>query len=163
MGRWNGFYIGVHKAHSGTTHTANDFKDFFKFNKGINLLAGYNIQSGSFLYGVDTDWFYKGYTESDQKKSHLIFHIRPRFGFALGDFLGYVAAGVGADIPDTNNRKFVCIGSVGIGIDAMLIPNLILRIEQRYNILPKIRDNDFTKEKVFTTKQQLDLAIAIKF
>lgn len=134
---WTGFYVGLNGGASwgdtslrvqvgngsGTiavppadaaliNRTGSDDNNKTSFTGGIQ--AGYNYQSGSWLFGLETDFgffdisqrrtnLYQSallisppvtYTLDQRVKTDWIWTLRPRLGYASGPWMGYVTGGI---------------------------------------------------------------------
>jgi outer membrane immunogenic protein len=177
VGNWGGFYVGAHAGWIGATNNVliNGFaggRDGFSgeslrggFNGG--LYAGFNFQMQQIVLGVEADvGFGPGGTVSGtniRNFNPLVVglgstrdgfswngHLRARAGYALGQFMPYVAAGlafgeqrfghivsgtnVGLGATLFNTRNISRTGySLGVGGEYMFTRNIIGRIEYIYD------------------------------
>lgn len=159
---WSGFYVGAHAGYGEANikgmYDINDFDpgDIFAENgEGTfdlnldgfvgGLQAGYNWQSGNFVFGVEgdvtfVDWSDSIYYEPDDDrvsaKTNFVGTLRGRAGFAMDNLLIFGTAGVALtdtkytgndDVDDTDpdeigSLKFKDIGVV-VGGGAEFAPN----------------------------------------
>lgn len=138
---WAGPYIGAALGYgfSGSTSGSGINVD----NDGFvaNGFAGYQWQSGSFVYGVEGDVGYNGIDGSNggfNTKSNVDGTLRARLGFAATDNLLIYATGggaaerlelSGAGTSDTNTMYGYTVGG---GADLKLTNNVFARAEYRY-------------------------------
>jgi outer membrane immunogenic protein len=100
---WTGFYAGINGGYAfGKTNwtdttgaTTGDF-DFTGALAGGTL--GYNIQTGSWVWGFEADGAYSSLKGTDaaaccETKNDWLATARGRFGFAFGQWLPFVTAG----------------------------------------------------------------------
>jgi outer membrane immunogenic protein len=100
---WTGFYAGINGGYAfGKTNwtdttgaTTGDF-DFTGALAGGTL--GYNIQTGSWVWGFEADAAYSSLKGTDaaaccETKNDWLATARGRFGFAFGQWLPFVTAG----------------------------------------------------------------------
>jgi outer membrane immunogenic protein len=126
---------------------------------GIN--AGYNFQSGSYVYGVEGDWSWLGpratttaptncsiCVDNDSFDVQWLATLRGRLGFAADATLFYITGGVafgnvsnnasfvannGGGIRDSITQSATRVGwTVGAGIERMLDPHWTVGAEFRY-------------------------------
>ena len=174
---WAGFYLGIQGGIAGSRgsftslgpqdavgivagneYTANRTGGIF----GIN--AGYNFQSGNFVYGIEGDWSWLGAKATDNLAFPFGFSttnsfdvrwlatVRGRFGITTGPALFYLTGGVA--FADVNNQSLSLFPNgninanivdsrtktgwtVGGGIEYMFAPHWTARVEGRYVDLGK--------------------------
>jgi outer membrane immunogenic protein len=103
-GDWTGFYIG---AHGGSLTSETDYLNPTTPAQDLDGAVfggqvGYNFQTGNVVFGVETDVSFGSIDDSVKDGNFLGFNgdleafgtIRGRLGYAFGDFLPYVTAGV---------------------------------------------------------------------
>lgn len=128
------------------------------------VYAGYNFQSGPLVAGMEAD-FAKTWIRGDRfvvplnamsvgSQIDWSVSVRGRLGYAIGNFLPYIAGGVtfadanfptalyGGQAPRNDHQSHVG-WTIGAGIEYGLSENLILRTEYRHT--------DFGKKYVFRT------------
>lgn len=139
---WAGPYAGVAASYgfngraSGLTGPDVDTDGF-----AGSGFAGYNFQTGSFVYGVEGDVGYSGVEGSDggnKVEGGLNGSIRARMGVAATDrVLIYGTAGGAAENTEVSNAagsddKTLLGYTVGAGVDAKLTDQVFGRVEYRY-------------------------------
>ncbi|HRE20670.1 MAG TPA: porin family protein [Rhabdaerophilum sp.] len=148
---WAGFYAGAHLGYGfGRSRTA----DISGFLGGIQ--AGYNIQSGQMVYGIEGDLGYgnvnyRAFAETFRQK--WIGSGRARIGYAFDRFLPFVTGGVafsngtmkaGGAKESNGHVGYV----IGIGGEMMLTDRVSASLQllhyrfaaQTYNVLPAARN-----------------------
>lgn len=149
---WAGFYIGAHGGYGSSRILGayDEFGDNGAFDidprGGVGgLQAGYNIQSGAWVYGVEADGSWSGMkkdrtdTEGDNQtlKTDRLASVRGRIGVAADNRLYYVTGGWGLvrsqlDVFE-NNRASKAFDSnglvIGSGMDWAFSPNWSVRLE----------------------------------
>jgi outer membrane immunogenic protein len=137
-GGWAGAYAGIYGGYAtGKFGDAADIKA-----KGFNggAFAGYNLQNGGLVYGLDSDLgttAVKG-TNGATAKQGLNGALRARLGYDLGPVMLYGAAGgavtkakaTAGAVSDSNTHLGF---TVGAGADIRVTDNLFARAEYRYN------------------------------
>ena len=148
-GNWSGAYVG-----GGLTY---DFGKFTGSNNGRDakdlggtLYGGYNMQSGSIVYGGEADISYNGEDGSAgaglKGTQGVNGSIRGRVGYDLNPFLVYGTAGVAVANHElegngTNDEKLAAGYTVGAGVETFVTDNITARVEYRYSDYQK-RDFD---------------------
>jgi outer membrane immunogenic protein len=100
---WTGFYAGVHAGYGWGTSTW-DFPAVTNSPKGsmFGLTAGYNMQAGSFVYGLELDYGWStmkanvacfGAASSCETSNSYLGTVRGRIGYAFDRFLPYLTVG----------------------------------------------------------------------
>lgn len=158
---WAGAYVGAHFGHMwGRTHV-NDSGTVTETGARTNgflggALAGYNLQSGAFVYGVEADVSYgrvSGHGISippppllkavpNDYTAHWAGNIRGRLGYAITPTtLPFIAGGVAiTDLRFTDNNAPVVLPfgktrvgwTLGAGVDQAFTNNLVGRVEYVY-------------------------------
>jgi outer membrane immunogenic protein len=137
-GGWAGAYAGIYAGYAkGKFGDAADIKA-----KGFDggAFAGYNLQNGGIVYGLDSDLglsAVKG-TNGATAKQGLNGALRARLGYDLGPVMIYGAAGgaftkakaTAGAVSDSNTHLGF---TVGAGADIRVTDNLFARAEYRYN------------------------------
>ncbi len=139
-GGWAGGYLGAYGGYGKGTFG----KDVDISAKGFQggAFAGYNLQNGSLVYGLDSDLGYggaKGVVGAVTAKKGLNGALRARLGVDVGPALIYGAVGGAATratasdgaVEDTNLHLGY---TAGAGIDARLTDKVFARGEYRYNV-----------------------------
>lgn len=159
---WTGGYVGLHAGYAWGRENDNQseyFEDVIEpgdrfdvdgFIGGIH--AGYNWQSGSFVYGVEGDLDYtnvKGGSDFDygQVAGHLSLDsdwqgsLRLQLGYAVDTWMFYGTGGVAfgrakmeasADDLAFSDKNTHVGWTVGGGIEKAFTPNWVGRVELRY-------------------------------
>ncbi|MFZ2101227.1 MAG: outer membrane protein [Oricola sp.] len=137
---WSGLYVGVFGGHNwGTFDSSGGDIDANGWSGGA--FAGYNMQNGSVVYGLEGD---AGYSGADgtlggvTAKQTGFGSIRGRVGYDFDPMLLYGTGGLaisGAKVSDaTGSDTNVHLGwTVGAGADAKLTENVFGRLEYRYS------------------------------
>ncbi len=167
---WTGGYVGLHAGYAWgrenddlsefiitVTDNIADRFDVDGFIGGAH--AGYNWQSGNFVYGVEGDIDYADITGGDdfdyfrQQNGHLGFEsdwqgsLRLRAGYAMDTWLLYATGGVSfghaevtaSDAMVSFSDDNTHVGwNIGAGVEKAFTPNWVGRLEVRYT--------DFGKE-----------------
>ena len=169
---WAGVYVGLfaggHWSRDRWTSDTTAPADFLgPFNLNANgfsggLVSGANLQRGNFVWGVETDigfftgsnnfgplpTLFPGNADIDSIETKLRYnaHARLRFGYSMGSWLPFIAAGAAyantrATLTDTTNPTAASpdvtrsitqnrIGyTIGGGVDVAFAPNWIARVE----------------------------------
>jgi len=158
---WTGGYVGLHAGWAWGQENDNlsevlaeaeaDEFDVEGFIGGIH--AGYNWQSGSFVYGVEGDIDYADINGDAQFGRRLAGNLsldsdwqgslRLRAGYAIDTWLLYATGGVAfghaelevsySDIPVAGSDDNTHVGwTIGGGVEKAFTPNWIGRLEVRY-------------------------------
>jgi outer membrane immunogenic protein len=159
---WSGFYLGIHGGYGfGETEIsipglATDY-DIDGWLAGVQ--AGYNFQSGMWLFGVEADIAYSSIDGSiavggqtpltAATDINWLATIRARAGLHYDRWMPYITGGVAfADVDHTMTVPVAFAASdtlvgwtVGGGVEAMLDPNWTAKIEYLY---VDLEDVDFT-------------------
>jgi outer membrane immunogenic protein len=139
---WSGVYVGAFGGYNWGTFdsTAGDIDADGWSGGGF---AGYNMQSGSFVYGLEGDIGYSGVegrlagTTVDAKQT-VFGSARARVGYAFDPLLIYGTGGLaitGAEVTDgvaTDSNTHLG-WTVGAGADALITQNVFGRVEYRYS------------------------------
>ncbi len=137
---WAGPYAGVFAAYGWAEHDTGGVKtDQNGFSGGV--FAGYNMQSGNFVYGVEGDLGRSGANNDNagiQAEQGIFGSLRARAGVAFDPFMLYGTAGVAAantTLNDgTNKDDQNLVGyTLGVGADAALTENVFGRVEYRFS------------------------------
>jgi outer membrane immunogenic protein len=161
---WSGFHAGVvgtgglftSEMSDQWCYTACDAPDMASWGGGIGLTAGWNAQSGNFVYGVEGDVSWVGFdNELDiDGGSYLMEHraswdylatLRARAGLTVGNVLGYVTGGIAVAqtdysswyVPPFDDEGFSTsqtqVGfAAGAGVEVALNERLSLKGEYLY-------------------------------
>lgn len=143
---WTGFYAGVHAGYRWGGGYRNEFGDFYSTNGALaGPYAGFNWQLQRIVVGLEADW---GWTSNSLSATNLppnfsaslnsLGSVRGRLGVALDRFLVYGTAGVAfasqtyTPQPAINTAPSARLHAgwvAGLGVEAMLTPNLVARVE----------------------------------
>jgi outer membrane immunogenic protein len=149
---WSGWYTGFHGGgvwmRGALDVVAFDFSQAVDLGANAGLLAGFNYQRGNWVFGLEADL---GKFLSTGGPSGNVFgpgivnvdalwdgHIRSRIGYASGNQLAFLAAGVAAarfeqTVPIDGTKARTHFGfTAGTGLDAM-VGNWIMRTEYLYS------------------------------
>ena len=138
---WAGAYAGASLGYgfSGTTTPATGNVDTDGFLGGV--FAGYNLQNGLFVYGIEGDVGYSGVKGNNgitETKSGFDGSIRGRMGVAVtNNILLYGTAGGAAERlkvsdPAGDDSQALLGWTAGAGVDVKLTENVFGRVEYRY-------------------------------
>ncbi|TCD14325.1 outer membrane protein [Oricola cellulosilytica] len=136
---WSGVYVGAFGGYNwgNFDSTVGDI-DADGFNGGA--FAGYNLQNGAVVYGLEGDIGYSGADGSLAGVSAdqgVFGSLRGRIGYAFDPVLIYGTAGVAATRAEfssaTGTDENTHIGwTVGAGADTLITENVFGRLEYRY-------------------------------
>ncbi|WP_174800755.1 outer membrane protein [Martelella limonii] len=135
---WAGFYVGG--AANWDWGTFNE-GDFDADGWGGTLFGGYNMQSGSIVYGVEADLATSSQSEvvfpNVKMEQGINGSLRGRVGFAMDPVLLYGTAGLAGSklTGKQTGAEDTQMGwgwTVGAGAEAMLTQNISARVEYRY-------------------------------
>jgi outer membrane immunogenic protein len=141
LASWAGPYAGVSLGYgfSGTTTPATGDIDTDGFIGGV--FAGYNLQNGLFVYGIEGDVGYSGVKGDDaftETKSGFEGSLRGRMGVAVtNDILLYGTAGGAAQrlkVSDAagDDSNALLGWTAGAGVDVKFTEQVFGRVEYRY-------------------------------
>ncbi|MDB5544479.1 MAG: outer rane autotransporter barrel domain protein [Hyphomicrobiales bacterium] len=158
---WAGFYAGTFFAGSSTRFDSSSLgasRSVSKSSHAAGLLAGYNFQSGAYIFGIEGD-ISQNYAKGENAGTGALVphsalslqtaHLRGRLGYDMGAFLPFVAGGLsyfesaisvpaGIDIKGANGTG--AGWNIGAGIDwkvpLPILGETILRAEYIYENLP---------------------------
>ena len=152
---WNGFYVGINAGygfgHSKWTNTVTGVStgNFDMSGALVGGTAGYNLQLGGWLLGLEGDIAWsniKGSTTTNcigtcETSSNWLGTARGRFGYAFDRFLPYVTGGAAfGDIKGTSGGSFskTAVGwTAGGGIEYAFLHNWSAKVEYLYADLGK--------------------------
>jgi outer membrane immunogenic protein len=150
---WSGFYVGAHGGYGGSRivgvyDEAGDSGSFDLEPTGIagGLQAGYNIQRGAWVFGIEADGTWADVSDertdiegdTQELKTSAFASVRGRIGVAADNRLYYITAGWGlvksklsVFEPNTSaSTSFTSHGVViGSGVDWAFNPNWSVRLE----------------------------------
>ncbi|WP_309084829.1 porin family protein [Chelativorans sp.] len=168
---WAGPYAGIAAGYgfSGEV-SADDVPGVEVETDGFlgNVFAGWQGQSGSFVYGVEGDVGYNG-MEGDEDGLEVEHGVdgslRARLGFAATDNVLLYATGGGAASRlklsgGGDEQSETAIGwTAGAGVDVKLTPQSFARLEYRYSDLSA----EFDDVDVDTTSNKVLLGVGMSF
>lgn len=142
---WAGPYAGISLGYGFNGETSDDFVGIDTDSDGFigGGFAGWQGQSGSFVYGVEGDVNYNG-MDGEAPAGTAVDHgldgsLRARLGFAATDNLLIYGTGGGAaenlevtNAVGTSEENMMLGYTVGAGVDAKLTDNVFGRLEYRY-------------------------------
>lgn len=168
---WNGFYVGAQGGYQWGRVRQEEFAIATGLNTGVNpnwdasgavggLHAGFNLQSGAFVYGLEGDIEASGVRgdnvvaapfTSTNFESRWQGSVRGRLGVAMGPALLYATGGLAfAELagtyyvgggPQQTFRSTEAGWTVGAGVEYALAQNWTSRIEYRYTDYGRVTDN----------------------
>jgi outer membrane immunogenic protein len=106
---WTGFYIGAHVGYGWGNHDT-ELLDVDHKSNGVlgGVQAGYNLQNGNVVFGIEADFSFSGVKSDDrvffalgaassttdiEHKLSWLATFRGRLGYAMGNALPYVTGG----------------------------------------------------------------------
>ena len=149
---WQGFYVGINAGYGfGTSKWTNTVTgvstgDFDVNGALVGGTAGYNMQLGGFIVGIEGDIgasFAKGSTATNcvttcETSNHWLGTLRGRLGYAFDRFLPYVTGGASfGDIKGTvasgGSFSATNVGwNVGGGLEYAFVDNWSAKLEYLY-------------------------------
>lgn len=143
---WTGFYAGAHLGYRWGGGYRDEFNSFYDTNGVIaGPYAGFNWQFQRVVAGIEADW---GWTSNSLSATNFnpgfsarlnsLGSLRGRLGVTFDRFLVYGTAGVAfasqtyTPIPAINTAPATRLHAgwvAGVGVEAMLTPNLVARVE----------------------------------
>lgn len=161
MAGWTGFYAGSFVAGSSTRFESTSqgaSLGVSRTGRSTGALAGYAMQSGSYVFGVEGDLSQNyvkaenvgvGALDAHAAQSLHTAHLRGRLGYDMGAFLPFAAGGLtyaetAVSVPasgETQGANRTSVGwNIGAGVDwkvpLPIIGAAILRAEYLYESLP---------------------------
>ena len=153
---WTGFYIGINGGYGwGTTNWTNALATTGNFDvKGwlVGGTLGYNIQSGSFVYGIEGDFDLSEIRGTNTSvcgpggcTTRLLWlsTVRGRLGFAFDRFLPFITGGaaigsVKMSPPFGGDEKQTKFGwTIGVGLEYAFMGGWSAKVEYLYADLGK--------------------------
>lgn len=137
---WTGFYVGINAGYgfgsSNWDPGPNPDTDGFL----IGGTLGYNLQTGSFVWGIEGDLDYsamKGSSGGVETKMPWFGTVRGRIGYAFDRFMPYVTGGAAfGEIkmdPGVGSDKETKVGwTIGAGLEWVFLANWSAKIEYLY-------------------------------
>ena len=148
---WNGFYMGLFAGYgfgqSNWGNTAVTTGNFDIDGATIGGTAGYNIQTGSWVFGLESDIGWSNIKGSStaavcgtgcETSSDWLGTLRGRFGYAFDRFLPYVTGGmsfgsINGDIAGTGHFNSTNVGwTAGGGLEYAFVNNWSAKVEYLY-------------------------------
>ncbi len=149
---WNGFYVGINAGYGfGTskwsdTVTGVSTGDFDINGALVGGTAGYNMQLGGFVLGIEGDIggsFIKGSTTSNcittcETSNNWLATLRGRLGYAFDRFLPYVTGGasfgdIKGEVASAGSFGKTAVGwNVGGGLEYAFRNNWSVKLEYLY-------------------------------
>ncbi len=174
MNTWAGPYAGIFLGYAFASPTVTSALGTSINTKGVEggAFAGYNGQSGSFVYGVEGDVGYnarKGTSGGITSKGGVDGSLRARLGYAVGPALLYVTGGGAAEqhhISDASGSDaHALVGwTAGAGVDAMLTDKLFGRVEYRYTDYGSATFNTGSgAQNVSANTNKISVGMGVKF
>jgi outer membrane immunogenic protein len=133
---WTGPYAGLLAGYGWT-----DFRDGGTTGSGwlAGGYIGYNIQSpANWVYGIEADAMWSGISGNNLNTDSIDYlaTLRPRIGYAFGDFMLYGTGGLavaGVTTTSGSTASATHVGwTVGGGVEAALTSNIVGRVEYNY-------------------------------
>lgn len=168
---WNGFYVGAQGGYQFGRVRQDEFAVATGVSTGINsnwdasgavggVHAGFNLQSGAFVYGIEGDIEASGVRGNNNVAAPFTGtnfenrwqgSVRGRLGLAMGPTLLYATGGVAiADLagtysvgagPQQTFRSTETGWTVGAGVEFAVAQNWTTRLEYRYTDFGTLTDN----------------------
>lgn len=171
VGNWAGAYGGVALQHDWGRFGGQ--KDYDATALGGSVYGGYNLQSGSVVYGGEADLGYNGedgpVAPGVKGKQGVNGSVRARVGYDLNPVLLYGTAGLAA----SNNKVKSAAGSddkaalgytVGAGVEGFVTDKITARVEYRYSdYQAKSFNLGGTKQKVDFDDHSIKVGVGMKF
>ncbi|AXS41769.1 outer membrane protein [Breoghania sp. L-A4] len=147
---WTGLYGGLNGGfgwgNSYHIDTAGTRSSDFDISGGlIGATVGYNWQADNIVFGLEADWGFAniegsttgGCAPGCSTEIQSFGTLRPRIGWAFGNFLPYVTGGLAWGLIESGQPGFTNSGwevgwTVGAGVEAKFTPNLSVKAEYLY-------------------------------
>ncbi|NHT76928.1 outer membrane protein [Ferranicluibacter rubi] len=163
---WSGFYLG---GQGGYAWMTGDVRGIERELDGgaAGAHAGYNLQSGSIVYGIENDVNYN-FDSKGSAKTEWDASGRARVGYALDRTLIFATAGVAAagavvERPAAGKKDEILIGwTAGGGIEHAVTDNILVRGEYRYTDFGE-KDFGDSVGKFGATQNKVILGASFKF
>ena len=132
---WSGFYVGVYGGYGfGESSAAGVDEDADGGLAGGTI--GFNMQNGSFVYGIEADGGWSGIEDDiDDLSVTWTSTVRGRIGYAFDSVLLYATGGgaIGGVESDITGGDDTRLGfAVGGGVEAALTDNISAKVEYLY-------------------------------
>jgi outer membrane immunogenic protein len=188
---WSGTYLGANAGYLSSFKGTGSISAVVNGDINPNArgftggaYAGYNIQSGNFVYGPELDASLssasgqKGASSNEDSISFKLkelnaFSLRGRFGYLFNDTLVYAATGLsnagisyvetiklGSSVTKTSTQKRHFGLTFGLGLDYALTPSVIARTEYRYTAYEQKSYPDY---KIGADSHEFRAGLAYKF
>jgi outer membrane immunogenic protein len=137
---WSGVYAGINAGYGfGDFETPSG--DIDADGASVGAYAGFNLQAGQVVYGVEGDVgysFLEGAAGAVTAEQGFNGAVRGRLGYAIDPVLLYAAGGLAVTNAEANDGAFsdsnTHIGwTAGAGAEAFVTQSVIGRVEYRYN------------------------------
>jgi outer membrane immunogenic protein len=143
---WAGFYLGINGG-GGWGRSQWDGVDRFDVSGGLlGATIGYNWQFGQAVIGVEGDIGWSGISGTTntlcpfgcETRNHWLATARGRAGYAFGQILPYLTAGlaigdINATTPGFPGGSITTAGwTVGAGLEVGIVPNVSVKAEYLY-------------------------------
>ncbi|AJY48258.1 outer membrane protein [Martelella endophytica] len=138
VSNWSGFYLGGAANWDWGTFQKGDFD---ADGWGGTLFGGYNMQSGSIVYGVEADLATSNqheYVDPNLKMEQGVNgSLRGRIGYAMDPVMVYGTGGLAgsklqAKQGGDKDKQMAWGYTLGAGVEAMVTDNISARVEYRY-------------------------------
>lgn len=139
---WAGPYLGLYGGYGFNGESSSVLGDVEEDGFLGGVFAGYNRQSGSFVYGIEGDAGYNnknGFNGTEATQGRFEGSLRGRLGFAVTDrVLLYGTGGVAGQqlkymtTPNGHDEQGMIGWTAGAGVDALVTDNIFTRLEYRY-------------------------------
>jgi outer membrane immunogenic protein len=134
---WSGFYLGAQGGYNwNQANILGSDEDLDSSSFGAH--AGYNLQHGNIVYGIENDFNYN-FEKGDDATVEWDASGRARVGYALDRNLFFATAGVAAagakvNVPAAGTKDDILIGwTAGGGVEHAFTDNILVRGEYRYS------------------------------
>lgn len=194
---WSGAYIGAEIGYGwGRDHihdqdrfvpSFSDYSDHFNLDGALGgIYAGYNFQSGNWVYGVEGDIEASGangdntdWCCGDNTTARIRWQgsLRGRLGYAFSNNLVYASGGLA--LGDIKTEYFdgglkdsystIKAGwTIGAGFEHAFTPNWIARIDYRYTDFARVTDSTEMTDPAWNelndlTQHSIQVGLAYKF
>ena len=173
LNTWDGPYAGISLGYGFGGKTTPDTGDIKPDGFVGDVFAGYNLQNGMFVYGIEGDVGYANVTGSNGvSKTETGFEgsLRARLGVAVTDDILLYGTGGGAaqrmkvSDPTGSDSNAMLGWTVGAGMDLKLTPQVFGRVEYRYT---DFGSQDFTTglgtQSIDSSENRVTFGVGMKF
>jgi outer membrane immunogenic protein len=170
---WAGGYAGINLGYGFSGRSNEPGNSIHRDGFIGGGFAGYNWQSGNFVFGPEADINYngvKGSNNGTSAKSGLEGSLRARLGYAVTpDILLYGTGGAAAESlkvkdPTGSDSNTLWGWTAGVGTDLKITDNIFGRVEYRYTDYSK---DDFTTglgtRSIGSTDNRVTFGVGMKF